>query len=281
MTLDRRVTPARADLAAARLRGQVEAARFCEPTPMEIAAGVTALRREPRHDAGLETQALRGQGVDIYEVTDEGWAWGQLLADGYVGWIAAEALAHADPAPLTHRVVAPRTFVYPAPDMKTAVLAALPLGAGVRVTQSAGGFVFIAPYGYVFAAHLAAWDQPALDYVSVAEQFLHVPYLWGGKTSEGLDCSGLVQTTLAAAGVDAPRDADMQERALGRAIAHDVPLERGDLVFWRGHVGIMRDAQTLLHANAHAMSVTSEPLAGAQARIAAAGGGEITGIRRL
>lgn len=280
--LDRRITPARSDLAAARLKGKVEASRFVEPRPMRVVAPSAPLRREPRPDAPLDTEALCGEAVDVYE-RFEGWAWVQLVSDGYVGYLPDDALRPDAPEP-THRVSALRTFVYPGPSMKLPPLAALSLGAGVTAVGATAEFLILADGGHIFAGHLVEAGAFEPDFVAVAERFLHVPYLWGGKTSLGLDCSGLTQLSLAAAGVSSPRDSDMLESTLGQDVAFDenlAGLRRGDLVFWKGHVGIMTDPETLLHATAYSMTVMMEPLRTARDRIAAKSFGAITGIKRL
>jgi cell wall-associated NlpC family hydrolase len=279
--LDRRLTPARPDLAAERLRGLVEAGRFVVPEPARVVAPSAPLRREPRPDGPLDTEALCGEAVEVYE-RFEGWAWVQLGADGYVGYLPDDALRSNVPAP-THRVTALRTFVYPGASMKLAPLAHLSLGAGVVVAGEAGEFLVLTDGGHVVAGHLAPFASHEPDFAAVAERFLHVPYLWGGKTSLGLDCSGLTQLSLAAAGIASPRDSDMLEAAIGSPLPFDESLDglrRGDLVFWKGHVGIMTDADTLLHATAWTMTVTSEPLQAARDRIAAKSFGAITSIRR-
>ena len=276
---DPRVTPARPDLAAAHLRAEVEAARYVEGRLQRIAEPVVDLRKAPDLSLGIETQALHGEGFVVYE-EDEGWAWGQCERDGYVGYVAASSLAPAGAAP-THRVRVLRTHVYPAANMKTAPLMALTFGALVAVAGLDGAWARTR-LGFVHAAHLEPLEARAADAVSIAEMFSGVPYLWGGRSSQGLDCSGLAQTALRAAGIEAPRDSDMLA-ALGEALPLDTAmahLQRGDLVFWKGHVGIMRDARMLLHANAHHMMVVSEPLDEARARIAANGGGEMTAARR-
>jgi cell wall-associated NlpC family hydrolase len=181
----------------------------------------------------------------------------------------------------THRVCAPRTFVYPAASIKEPPLLALPLSAQVSIVDERGSFLVTRDRGFIWRPHLAPLDAPAEDFVAVAERLLDAPYLWGGKSSIGVDCSGLVQIALAAAGRAAPRDSDMQEAQLGEAVAIGAPLARGDLVFWKGHVGIMRDPTTLLHANGTHMLVSSEPLALVRARNLDAGAGDITGVRRL
>ena len=279
---DRRLVAARPDLAAAHLAGQVEAARFAAGRLMQVCEEVVPLLPRPSREESLDTQALFGETLMVYEEDAEGWAWGQLTRDHYVGYIPSQALRPAS-SEATHRVCVPRTFVYAGRSIKLPVVGALPLGAIVDVAAVQGDFAEIIGLGHVFAAHLAPRDSVEPDFVSVAEAFLHTPYLWGGKTGLGLDCSGLVQISLGAAGHIVPRDTDLQEHGIGEAIdigSNLVGLQRGDLVFWKGHVGIMRDADTLLHANAHHMLVASEKLATAAARISDKGNGQVTSVRR-
>ncbi|MGO4406554.1 C40 family peptidase [Bosea sp. RAF48] len=280
--LDRRIHAFRPDLAARHLAGQVEAARFADPQPMRVVVPSAPLRREPRPDAALDTEAIAGELVDVYE-SEEGWAWVQLAGDGYVGYLPDDALRPDQPLP-THRVAALRTFVYPGPSIKLPPLASLSLNAGVAVLEAKGDFAILADGGHIFLKHLVPADCFEADFVAVAERFLGVPYLWGGKTSLGLDCSGLTQLALAAAGVASPRDSDMLEAALGRAVSFDESLsglERGDLIFWKGHVGILTDPDTLLHANGYTMTVHREPLREARDRILTKSFGAITSIKRL
>ncbi|SFK38093.1 NlpC/P60 family protein [Methylocapsa palsarum] len=291
IAFDPRLTPARPDLAAAHLRGKVEAPDYVEGRPARIREGVAGLRRAPNFEASLDTQALFGEEATLYE-DEEGWGWIQLTRDGYVGYVSMNALdmnsldmnaLDESRAAPTHRVRVNQSFVYPCPDMKLPILDALPLGAAVRVIDAGGGFARIAEANYVYAEHLAPLETSEPDFVATAERFLHAPYLWGGKTSFGVDCSGLVQISLQAAGISAPRDTDLQEKALGVPLdlsGASTSLRRGDIVFWPGHVGLMRNETELLHANAHHMLVASEPLAAARERIAAAGA-QITSIRRL
>jgi cell wall-associated NlpC family hydrolase len=280
--LDPRLTPARPDLAATHLRGVVEAERYAEGRKMQVVHALADLRGTPDHDASITTQALLGESVTLYD-EEEGWGFVQLARDGYVGYLSTDALAENSPAP-THRVTVNRTFVYPWSNLKLPVFDALPLGALVSVRGQKQDFAQIGAASYVFAAHLAPLGEKKKDYVAVAEQLLNAPYLWGGKTSLGIDCSGLVQVSLGEAGLAAPRDTDLQEAALGQAIAFDADLgglRRGDLVFWRGHVGIMQDETRLIHANAHHMLVVSELLREARERISASTSANILSIKRL
>ncbi|AWN52762.1 NlpC/P60 family protein [Methylobacterium sp. 17Sr1-1] len=286
--LDPRLTPARPDLADERLRGRVEAARYVPGRPHRIVVPVAPLRRAPDPTAALDSEALFGEAATVYELRD-GWAFAQLAADGYVGYLPEEALGPAGPAP-THRVSGLRTFLYPAADLKRPVLGALSFGALVTVAAREGAYARLSDGGFVWAGHLAPVAAFEPDVAATALRFLGTPYLWGGRSSLGLDCSGLVQTALAAAGLPAPRDSDQQEAALGEAVALDpglAGLRRGDLVFWRGHVGMMLDETRLIHANGHHMAVAVEPLAEAENRIRAGrtgpgtGDGAIRAVRRL
>jgi cell wall-associated NlpC family hydrolase len=278
---DPRLTPARPDLAAAHLEGKVTASRFSVGEMREMVEPQAPVRRAPRPDAPLDTEALKGERVTVYE-TEEGWAWGQLAADGYVGYLPANALAPIGLA-ATHKVTALRTLVFPGLDIKQPPLEALPLGARIAVARTEGPFAVTAAGGYLPSRHLSALDVHERDFVAVAERFLGTPYLWGGKTSLGLDCSGLVQVALTACGIACPRDSDMQEKALGRPFACNAELSdlrRGDLIFWKGHVAVLRDQTTLIHANAFHMAVAVEPVREAIARIAVTGS-KPTSIRRL
>jgi cell wall-associated NlpC family hydrolase len=279
-SFDRRFTPARPDLAAAHLEGHVEATIFVEGREMQIAAPIADVRSAPAPDASLDTQALCGERVTVYE-EHEGWAWAQLQRDSYVGYLPSHMLAPTPREP-THRVAALRTFIYPGPNMKLPPLEALPLGAEISV-EGEGEYVRVVNHGFVYAPHLRPLSHYEADFVAVAERFAGVPYLWGGKTALGLDCSGLVQIALAAAGIEAPRDTDVQARQIGMTLPINEPLDlrRGDLVFWKGHVGIMCDAHMLLHANAHHMLVAREPFVEARARILAKSFGPIIAVRRL
>ena len=278
---DPRVTPARADLAAQFLEGKIVAPRYVEGRVHEVIAAQAPLRHEPRPDAPLLTEALRGERVTIYDENEEGWAWGQLAADHYVGWLPLSALAPPRAAP-THKVAALRAYAFPGPSIKLPPLEALPFGATLAVARTEDRMAVTDAGWYVPIVQLKPVGENEPDFVAVAERFLGVPYLWGGKTALGLDCSGLLQIALTACGVACPRDTDMQEAALGApaAAADYSNFKRGDLVFWKGHVAIVRDAANFLHANAFHMAVAIEPIAAAIARIEAAGNA-IAGVRRL
>ena len=278
---DPRVTPVRVDLAAKALEGKVKAARFVEGRECEIIAPQAPLRQEPRFDAPLLTEALMGERITIYDNNAEGWVWGQLAGDDYVGWLPENALGAPVVAP-THKVATLRTFVFPGLSIKLPPLEALPFGATLAVARLQEQMAVTQSGAYVPLVHLRPIKENETDFVAVAERFVGVPYLWGGKTAFGLDCSGLVQIALTACGMKCPRDSDMQERALGTVIAGNnySALKRGDLAFWKGHVAIVRDAANFLHANAFHMAVAVEPIAAAVARIRKAGG-EITSVRRI
>jgi cell wall-associated NlpC family hydrolase len=278
---DPRLTPARPDLAAKYLEGKVKAARFVAGQEFEIVDGVTPVREKPSSDAMLLTQALKGERATIYDRNGEGWVWGQLNSDGYVGWLPDRALAQPGAAP-THKVTALRTFTFPGPSIKLPPTGTLPLGAKLAVRRDDGAFAVTHDGWYVPQQHLGMLDVKESDFAAVAERFVGTPYLWGGKSGLGIDCSGLVQVALNAACIGCPRDSDMQEAALGRALppAEAPKLRRGDLIFWNGHVAIARDADSIVHANAHHMATVIENTRDAIARIKAAGS-EVTGIKRM
>ncbi|MGI9384955.1 MAG: C40 family peptidase, partial [Methyloligellaceae bacterium] len=269
--LDPRVNAFRPDLATTALKDRIAAPRYAEGNVRQVAAAAAPVRATPRLDARLETEALHGEVVTVYDESD-GWAWGQLARDRYVGYLPADALTDAVTT-LTHKVVALRSYVFPVPAVKAPPLRLLSLNAGLAVSESSAGFVALEGGGFVTTSHVAPLDRHAPDFVAVAERFLGTPYLWGGRTSLGLDCSALVQLSLEAAGIAAPRDSDMAETALGAALDPEdfSALRRGDLIFWKEHMGVMLDATRLLHANAHHMETAIEPVADAVARGAAEG----------
>lgn len=278
---DPRLTPARGDIAAKHLEGEVTAERFVEGETLVVADPIAPLRQQPFSGAELATQALKGERVTIYDRNGEGWAWGQLAVDGYVGWLPDSALAAPAAAP-THRIAALRTFAFPGPSIKVPPLETLLMGSAIAVSREEASFVVTHEGWFVPKQHAAPLDHVEPDYVAVAERFLGTPYLWGGKSSLGIDCSGLVQVALNAAGVACPRDSDMQLAALGRVLddSERQQLRRGDLIFWKGHVAIVRDAETIVHANAFHMATAIETTRDAIARIKT-GGSDVLAIKRL
>lgn len=277
---DPRVTPARPGLAAKHLEGRIAATRYVEGERAEIAEPQAPLRRAPSPDAPLETEALMGERVTVYETNGEGWCWVQLESDGYVGYLPENALTKPGPE-ATHRVAALRTLVFPGPDIKLPPIAGLPFGSRIAIKTHNDRFAVLASGGHVPAVQIAPIETHEANCVAVAERFLGTPYLWGGKTSLGIDCSGLVQIALSACGMACPRDSDLQEKALGAPVAvQPGALRRGDLLFWKGHVAIARGDGTIIHANAFHMAVAIEPVLAAIERIQATGSA-VTSIRRL
>ena len=278
---DPRLTPARPDLAAKHLEGVMKAARYVTGTDYIVTDGVAPLHHEPSSMAPLETQALKGERITIYDVNGEGWAWGQLASDGYVGWMPDRALSKSS-ATATHRIDTLRTFAFPGPSIKLPPRDTLPLGASVAVERMDREFAVTQDGLYIPARHAVPMDTMSDDFVAIAERFVTTPYLLGGKTALGIDCSGLVQISLAACGKLAPRDSDMQESGLGETLPKSQwkALKRGDLIFWKGHVAIVRDAGTIVHANAHHMTTAIEPVSEAISRIKASGS-DVTSIKRL
>jgi len=274
---DRRLTLVRDGLADVRLEGLVAAERFAAAVPMQVATPTASLRKAPSPEAEQENQLLFGERFDVL-FEDGDFAFGQARRDGYVGYVPSATLTLLA-APPTHRVAAIRTYAFSRPDIKSAIVGLYSVGALVTVEAREGLFVKVAGSGWITQAHLGPIGTGETDYVTVAQRFLGAPYQWGGRESLGLDCSALVQLSLAACNRACPRDTDMQRGFFPEVGEAD--RRRGDLVFWKGHVAVLLDADTILHANAFHMAVAVEPLAGAIARIEAAGVGAPLGYRRV
>ncbi len=262
---DPRVTPIRGDLADIALAGRFFAPHYVAPQIHRVAAGGAMLRKAGASDAEAVSQLLPGEAFALLDSTGD-WGWGYGLHDGYCGYVRLNhiTLGSADP---THVVHSRSALVFAEPSIKTPMVAALPMGARIAVdaTSECGRFLSVAG-GWMSVRHAEPLAEQGCDPVDRALQLVGAPYLWGGRGGDALDCSGLVQLVLGLAGIAAPRDSDQQMAALGRALADDEPLQRGDLVFFPGHVGIMMDTDTLVHANAHWMQVVAEPLADVVAR---------------
>lgn len=274
--LDHRSFAYRPDLADIRLKQQIIADRYTEGTPGEVLLPIAHLHQKPDPSSGIDTQALFGEALTVFDRSD-GWAWVQLATDGYVGYMREDAIREGVGDP-THVVSVPRSFVYPGSDLRFPPRHTLSMGSRVKVTGAAEtratSYALLEDGSAIIAAHLRPVDENAADdAVSIAAKFLQTPYLWGGRSGFGIDCSGLVQIALAMTGKPAPRDSDQQAAQLGIAIDPERDgLQRGDLVFWKGHVGFLEDAQTLLHAYGGTMYVTREPLQEAIDRIGKSSG---------
>jgi cell wall-associated NlpC family hydrolase len=287
-TLDPRLYAYRADLAAASLRDQVSAFRYVSGRPAQVVHGVADVRRRPEASAPLDTQFLCGEQVTVYEEAD-GWAWVQNATDGYVGYVRSSALGAEVQTP-THSVAVLRTFLYPEPNIKTPPVDCLSMTSPVAVVGTKDRFSEVrlakpGAGGWIYSKHLAATGDVAPDYLETARRFLWAPYLWGGKSSLGLDCSALVQIALNRAGIPCPRDSYMQATTVGSPVPFDTPdtaQRRGDLIYFPGHVAIATDDTMVLSPNGHAMLVTIEPLADLLGRVRAESGGRgIITVRRL
>jgi cell wall-associated NlpC family hydrolase len=279
---DTRLHAFRADLADAKLRGEVDAQRFVEGYQARIGVAVADLHEAPRPDSGLATQALFGDDVRVFDLA-EGWAWIQIERDGYVGYVADTVLTQRNLEP-THVVAMPRTFLYPGPDLKLPSTGALSMGSRVAIAGSAETrgtrYALLASGEAIIERHLAPLSWRADDYVAVAESLINTPYLWAGVSGFGIDCSGLVQLSMRMAGRDVLRDSDMQAATIGQPVVRSAGLGRGDLVFWKGHAAIMTGPDTIIHANGHTMTVAREGLDEAIDRVAYLYGSGPTGYRR-
>lgn len=277
MKHDPRITPWRDGIAARSLEGVLEAEVYLDPKAMGCMAPAAAIRSAPDANSEQMDQILFGERFEVLE--EEGaWLFGQAARDGYVGFVEAAALAPAGPMP-THRVAALRTYAFAEASIKSRALGPYSINSLVTVEAVEGRLAKVAGAGWMTAAHLSPIGQFEDDWAAVAERFVGAPYLWGGRESLGLDCSGLIQQALFACGRACPRDTD-QQQAIGAPIGA-ADFGRGDLVFWKGHVALGIGEGRIVHANGHHMATVVETLAEAIARIDGAGSGQPTGYRRV
>lgn len=268
--LDKRLNAYRPDLADAKLKDQVEATTYVEGQAATVATHFADLYDRPQAGAGLQCQVLHGHTVQVFDRSN-GWAWVQKQDDGYVGYVEESNLQSIASDP-THMITAPRTFLYSQADLKSPRSGYRSMGSKLsvvdHVTTRGTEYAVLDSGDCVIAKHLLAIGDWFSDPVTVAEKLLHSPYLWGGDTGFGIDCSGLVSLSNMLCGNAVLRDSDMQAASIGTEIETDfTDLQRGDLVFWKGHVGMMADQENLLHANGHSMSVAVENLSNAIERI--------------
>jgi cell wall-associated NlpC family hydrolase len=274
---DRRLFPSNGRVAHESLKGQIRDVRFVPGELKQVIKSVAGLFAKA--DGGMDRQMMYGASfLELGQDKASGFSFGRAEQDGYVGYVETDSLA--DAGNVTHKVIRLNTHIYPQANMKTVPLMVLPLGAGLDVAQIEGGFAKLVTGGFVPEQAVDLINTNATDPVAVAELVLGTAYLWGGDSYQGIDCSGLVQTALGACGQSCSRDSDMQQAEVGTEFGDNTPLQRGDLVFWKGHVGIMVDANRLLHANAHHMRVTCEPLEEVSARILKTEGLEIACRKR-
>ena len=252
------------------LRDSVKAKKYVEPVMRQCLHGVLPMLETPKLNAKQISQIRYGEFMDVFEIRDDGFLWVQNRSDRYVGYIPGVGGFGESIAMMSNRITALRTFVYPKPDIKSPPVDELTLGSFVSISGKQDRFLELTNGGFVFEAHVMASEfADTVDYVFTAGRLLHSPYLWGGRTPKGIDCSGLVQLALEMAGIDAPRDSDQQCETFGKPLNthwHDRAWKRGDIVFFPGHAGLMTNADHIIHANAHTMDVTVEPLSDLVAR---------------
>lgn len=271
--MDRRMLPFSGRVAHVSLQGIV-AAPLTEGEAAWVIVPLADLVAEP--GGARDRQLLLGATVTVID-RDRSHVFVRSERDGYCGWLV-EAAVGQGPEP-THWVAAPATHLYSEPVVQAKSTAGLSLGSRVAVVGAWGPWANT-PHGYVPMAHLRPLDQVATDAVAVAESFMGTPYLWGGNSRLGVDCSGLVQLALHACGKRCPGDSDLQ-MAVGRGLAPGEALKRGDLIFWKGHVAMVVNDTVLIHANGHTMSVAYEGIREAIGRISAGGGGLVQARQRL
>lgn len=255
---DRRVTP--------------DPARVTTDTPGQIAWPHVDLLAHP---AGpRDRQLLLGEAVTILG-SNQQHSYIRSEKDGYIGYVTG--LSITTPQPPSHQVIAAATHSYGDASIRSADLATLSFGAKITASGDSQDFVETS-HGHIPKQALAELPTPARDPITTARLFLNTPYLWGGNTRSGIDCSGLIQAALLAANMPCPGDSDQQQQ-LGQTITNG-QYQSGDLLFWNGHVALVTSPTKMIHANAHHMQVVEEPITQAIIRIARTTG-PVTAHKRL
>lgn len=271
--MDRRLTPFSGTVALQSLRGQVTA-EFVPGEPFAVILPLAELCDQP--DGARDRQVFLGDRGLLVERRD-GWAFVQMTKDGYCGWLPLAALGADEEA--THWVSAPASHLYPGPDLRLREKGMLSMTSRLRVLGETDGWLETTR-GFVPAKHVKPLGEWHKDPVAVAQTYLGVPYLWGGNGRAGLDCSGLMQLSLCACGIDCPGDSDMQMK-MGAPVPDKKPMKRGDLIFWKGHVAMAMNADFIIHATAAYMAVAAEPLKTTLSRLSGAPNGAIIARRRV
>lgn len=276
---DKRTTPIRGDLADIKLAGKLFAPHYAVPLLRSCVESSVVMHEEADGDSTPISELLMGEDFALLDVSGK-WAWGYSLHDDYLGYVQLSTLG--DQVKTTHVVDGPGALVFSAPKVRAPVNKRLPMGARLVCGELSECGRFLATEGgFVHIRHVSAIGEVEGSHADLAEKLLGTPYGWGARSGNAIDCSGLVQMTLGLKGIACPRDSDLQEAAIGDALDDKAKLQRGDLVFFPGHVGIMADGENIIHANTHWMKVVNEPLADVAARFADEPGGPITVRKRI
>ena len=257
--LDPREFAFRPTIAASYLQGIVAADQFSDGVVCSVTESVLPLKNKPNDQAERASEMLFGEKFIVYE-RQGAWAWGQSQTDGYVGFVKINGLSD-QPASPTHEIKELKTFVYQRPDIKSPVIKELSMGSRVSLKEKGENFICLKEGGWIVKKHVVELNIKEASFIAVAKKYIGTPYLWGGRSSNGLDCSALVQLSLSRVGILAPRDTDQQEETVGCFCGKNPEgIEKGDLLYTQGHVAISSGRDLVLHANVHHMRVVEEPL---------------------